>query len=110
MTRRPWLLNAIKLGGTATLGRSSCRLRAAGGSSAASRAAENRAAPAGASGLANRRCRPRRLHPLEDLVMLAIHPQARVDNLGGFVALVDVEADAADRRLGFHHRLHVLVQ
>src|SRR5688500_11357028 len=41
--------------------------------------------------------------------MFTVHSQLRVDLLGRRVALVDVQADAADGRL-LDHRLHVVVQ
>src|SRR5258708_10547761 len=50
------------------------------------------------------------LHPLEDLIVLAVHAEARVNLLRGNVAAIDVETDAAYARIRVDDLLHVLVQ
>src|SRR5713226_8662000 len=50
------------------------------------------------------------LRPLEDPIVLAGHPQARVHLMRASVARVDVEADAFDVVIGERDPLHVFVQ
>src|SRR5260370_20192108 len=49
-------------------------------------------------------------HPLEHLIVLAVHAQAGVDLLGGGVAAIDVEANAADPGVRLREHLHLPVQ
>src|SRR5512140_591329 len=49
-------------------------------------------------------------HPLEHLVVLAVHSQPRVDLLGALVAAVDVEADAADAAVAIGQAPDVVVK
>src|SRR5450755_2351667 len=49
-------------------------------------------------------------HPLEHLIVLAVHAHPPVDLLRGRIAAVDVESDAANVPIALGDLLHVVVQ